>query len=117
MSVRRMKSALAFSCALVTVESASAQDRGTVGPRDPAQVRIVPGVSAEPRIPVVAEARRAAITSLRSWSFGEDAELSLGRFRVIDQARRRTGLERERAPLQMEMETRPIAGAGFRVRF
>lgn len=81
-------------------------------------MRAITAAGTEGRLPLVAQAPpRAAITSLQSWSVANDAEISLGRFRVIDQARRRTNVERERHPLQMDMETKAIAGAGFRLRF
>jgi hypothetical protein len=118
MNVRHVTTALALPCALVCAERAAGQDRSIFGPEDTVRSRIVPAASAETRLPfVAAEPRRASITSLQSWSVGPEAEVSLGRFRIVDQARRRTNMERERAPLQMDMETKAIAGAGLRVRF
>ena len=118
MNVRRVTTVLALPYALMTADRVAGQDRSAFGPEDTVRTRIVPAASAETRLPVfAAEPQRASITSLQSWSVGPEAEVSLGRFRIIDQARRRTNMERERAPLQMDMETKAIAGAGLRVRF
>jgi hypothetical protein len=54
---------------------------------------------------------------IETWSLGRNAQLGLGRFRVMEVARPRSNVERVRDPLIMERETRPIAGAGINIRF
>ena len=121
MDVRRMMTALAVPCALLSAGIATGQNRGAYGPHDPVRVRTVaspnPSPNDEWRAPVLPEPQRASITSIESWAIGDDAELSLGRFRVVDRARPRTHMERERNLINLEAETKGIAGAGVRVRF
>jgi hypothetical protein len=57
------------------------------------------------------------MSMIESWSLGDNAQVGLGRFRVMEMARPRTNIERERAPLTMDRPTRPIMGAGLSIRF
>ena len=121
MVVRRILTVLAIPCALISAERAIGQDRASVGPQDTAQPRIVPSPNddlMDQRTPVVPEPEREApITMLEAWDLGDGAELGIGRFRVMQPARPPSHVERVRAPLDMERETRGIAGAGLIVRF
>lgn len=117
MDARRFATVLAVPCALCAAGSAAAQDRNLRDTRE-MRMRIVPNAHQDDRLPDAGPVpRRAGSATIESWDVDDDIAVSLGRFRVVDRARQWGRLDRERAPLQMEVETRPIAGAGFRMRF
>lgn len=121
MNARRLVAALAISCAWLWPAQAISQPSPVYGPPETARPRAAPEQTPDQqsqRVPLLEEpAASAPVTMIESWSLGGSAELGLGRFRVMEIARPRTHTERQRAPLNMERETRPIAGAGLSIRF
>jgi hypothetical protein len=115
MDVRRVIAALAIPCACILPAQAFAQQSRFVGPVEPRAQQAPPTEEPLHRQPVVRQEPAARSAMLESWQVAENAEFGIGRFRVMEIARPRTNLERER-PV-MDQPTRGIAGAGLRVRF
>lgn len=118
MNARRVSAALAISCACLWPAQAIGQQQQVYGPTETPRPRTAPTPGSEQR-PAATQQPPAAppMSMIESWSLGDNAQVGLGRFRVMEMARPRTNIERERAPLTMDRPTRPIMGAGLSIRF
>jgi hypothetical protein len=121
MNVRRIAAALTVSCACLASGQAFGQTASAYGPSEPARAQRIIDQAADQRelraAPVPEREPRRPAGLIQSWTVGDNAQLGLGRFRVLEIARPRTNTERVRNPVGVARDTSAIAGAGLSVRF